>query len=137
MSHEPDRAHDDGHHDGHHDGHGRETAALLGVVDVTTTGPAHAAVMAHGRPDRLSEFVQLVERRSDPLLPGSEVDQNGDIVLHPDDDTEAVSVMAHPVVHVELLGGWRRRRRFEGTCGQVTTRIAAGSLHLFQYAPTA
>jgi hypothetical protein len=82
-----------------------------------------------------SELVELVERCSDPFLPRSEIDEHGDLIFYTDDDTKTVSIMGHLIVQAEPLGRRSRGRRFEGTCGHVTTGSAAGWLHPLQYVP--
>jgi hypothetical protein len=64
----------------------------------------------------------------------AEVDHQGGVILDAHDPAEAVLIMSHLVLHVELLSRRVGGRRLEGACGQETPGRGAGRLHHFQYA---
>lgn len=84
---------------------------------------------------RSSEFGHLAVRGGDPYLLWPEVHEDGDPVLDPDDHTEPVLIVGHPIVYGELLGGRVGRRRSEWARGQMTSRGGASWLHLSTILP--
>lgn len=62
-------------------------------------------------------------------MPGTEIDEHGNLVLDANDPAEAVLVMRHLVLHREGLNGADDNRDVEGASWQVAPGSGAGCLH--------
>jgi hypothetical protein len=86
---------------------------------------------------RGSELGQLGAGRRDPYLLRAEVDNQDGLIFHAHDPAEAVLVVSHLVLHVELLSRRGGGRRLEGACGQKAPSRGGGRLHMSSMRPAA